>query len=118
MIVCLPPISRSLATNTMTNALNTFNNILNVDLRPWMVNYSPQKYLQELTTIKKETNQFQPLYDVDFPKPLNEKRKYYHTVIENAVIAFLNSLHIEVESAPNDNAKAYYLNKVLDKQLN
>lgn len=102
----------------MTTALNTFNNILNVDLRPWIVNYSPQKYQQELPTIKKETYQFQPLYDLAFPNPLSEKRKYYHTLIENAAITFLNSLHNEMESAPNDNAKAYYLNKVLDKQLN
>jgi hypothetical protein len=63
----------------MTNALDTINDILNRHLRPWKSNHSPHKFQQLLSGLTKETYQFQPHYDVDFPKPVNEKRRYYHT---------------------------------------
>jgi hypothetical protein len=101
----------------MSNPLHTFNDILNLHLRPWKNNLSPQKFQQLLNELKKETYQYQPHCDVDFPKPVNDKRRYYHTLIENAAITFLNSLHKEIETRINDDEKTFRVSTTLGKQL-
>jgi hypothetical protein len=101
----------------MSNGLETFNAILNLDLRPWMVNYSQQKYQQLSKELQKESYQHQPLYDVAFIKAVNEKRKYYRVLIENAAIKFLNHLHHEIETALITQEKTHWVTSTLEKKL-
>jgi hypothetical protein len=101
----------------MSNGLETYNDILNLHLRPWKVNHSPQKYQQLLNALKKESYQFQPLYDVAFTKPVNDKRKFYHALITNEATKFLNELHNEIETALISQEKTHWVTSTLDKKL-
>jgi hypothetical protein len=101
-----------------TPALDTFQNILFMELRPWMATgITEAKYKQLLLEIKKEHFSFQPLHDVDFPKPLNAKRKYYYALIENDVIQYLNIFTSCISGALNENEKKYWVHNSLNKIL-
>ncbi len=99
-------------------ALDTFQNILFMELRPWMAaGIADVKYKQLLLEIKKEYFFFQPLFEVDFPKPLNAKRKYYYALIENEVIQYLNVFTACIAGALNENEKKYWVHNSLNKIL-
>jgi hypothetical protein len=99
-------------------ALDTFQNILFMELRPWMATgITEAKYKQLLLEIKKEHFSFQPLFEVDFPKPLNAKRKYYYALIENDVIQYLNIFTSCISGALNENEKKYWVHNSLNKIL-
>ena len=101
----------------MSNDLEIFNDILNLHFRPWKVNHSPQKYQQLLKDLKKDSYQFQPLYNIAFIKPVNAKRKYYHSLITNEAIKFLNELHDEIKTALISQEKTYWVMSTLEKKL-
>lgn len=101
----------------MSIELHTFNDILHLHLRPWKVDYSTQKFQKLLKEIKRETYQYQPNYEIAFIKPVNDKRKFYHALITNEAIKFLNSLHREVESAINEKERIFWATSAINKQL-
>ena len=101
----------------MSNDLEIFNDILHLHLRPWKVAYSEQKFRELLHSLPKENYHHQPLYEVAFPKPLSDKTKYYHALINNEVVAFLNNIHEILIAASKANEKKYHLHKVLSKKL-
>ena len=101
----------------MSNGLETFNDILNLHLRPWKVQYSSQKFQTLLKGLKRESYQFQPLYDIAFTKPVNDKRKFYHALITNEATKFLNDLHNEIETALISQEKTHWVTSTLDKKL-
>lgn len=101
----------------MSNGLEIFNEIINLSLRPWKVDYSNQKYQQLLRELKPESYQSQPLYDVAFIKPVNDKRKYYHALISNSAIKFLNDFHNEIQTAIIKQEKTHWVSTALDKLL-
>ena len=101
----------------MNNSLELFNQILFTNLRPWMQGQvSEQKYIDLLQAVSKEHYQFQPLYKVNFPKPLSAKRKYYSSLIENGAIKFLNTSYTVIENA-SQRGKKYWLNDTLNKKI-
>jgi len=98
----------------MKNTLDLYNDILFVGLRPWKYGkQSDQKFKQLLFEIKKEYYIAQPNYEVDFIKPLTNIRKYYHSIIENEAIRFLNILHEETSKALTKNEKYYLIYSAL-----
>jgi hypothetical protein len=102
----------------MTSLLETYHNILFLELRPWLQrDASELKFKQDLIGMPKENYQFQPLYELSFPKALTFKRKYYLALIDNQAIAFLNSLHICVSEAPVENSKRYHVHMALTRTL-
>ena len=101
----------------MSNDLDTFNDILHLHLRPWKVIYSEQKFRELLHSLPKENFHHQPLYEVAFPKPLSDKTKYYHALINNEVVAFLNNIHALLTTASNENEKKYHIYTALTKRL-
>lgn len=102
----------------MTNPLETFNRILFLDLRPWMQSdVSEQKYKQDLSERRTAKIQFQPLYEVSFPKALNNRRKYYVRIIENEATNYLNYVHSEIEQSTNSNQKKYVVHMALEKAI-
>lgn len=101
----------------MSNGLELFNQILFLNLRPWMQGQvAEQKYLQLLQEVQKQNYQFQPLYKVDFPNPLNAKRKYYASLVANEAIKFLNATYTVIENA-NQRGKKYWLNEILNRKV-
>lgn len=98
----------------MSNDLEIINEILNLHLRPWMTHHSGQKYQQMLQTVNKETYLQQPLYCIDFIKPLTSKTKYYHAIIEQKLLRYLNSVHLSMAKFQVHRA----LNQELKSKLN
>lgn len=75
------------------------------------------KYKQLIQSIERESYSFQPLYRIDFPRPLTPKRKYYFLLIENAAIAYINKIQNEIKSALNAEEKQYWIHTTLSKTL-
>lgn len=102
----------------MSHQLETFNRILFLDLRPWLLgDVADLKFKQDLGELKKVYHQYQPSYDISFPKPLNNKRKYFQLLIENESTQFLNYIHKQIEESLNDNSKKYHVHMALSRTL-
>jgi hypothetical protein len=101
----------------MSNDLELYHQILFID-RPWMGSETTDaKYQQLLHEVSKENFAQQPLYEISFLKPLTPKRKYYHAIISNEAIAFINSVHTLIKRALNDNERKYHIHTILSKKL-
>jgi hypothetical protein len=98
--------------------LDTIQNILFLELRPWLNRTTPEaKYKQLHEELKKVHFSYQPLYETVFPKPLTAKRKYYQALIESEVIEYLNDLNTEISAALIVNEKKYWVHTALTKVL-
>jgi len=98
--------------------LDTVQNILFLELRPWINRTTPDaKYKQLHEDLIKVHFSYQPLYEPAFAKPLTAKRKYYYALIENAVIEYLNDLNTEISTALIVNEKKYWVHTALTKVL-
>lgn len=103
---------------TMKHTLELYNEILFLNLRPWVYgNHSEMKFKLLLLDEKKEYYTIQPLYKIEFIQPLSNIRKYYKTIIELEAIRFLNSLHEEILLAQNKFEKQYIIHVILTKAL-
>jgi len=102
----------------MSNELSIFHKILFLELRPWSIKeFSEAKFIELTQQVKKEFYSFQPQYQIDFPKPLTVRRKYYHALIDNEAIRHLNEFHQEMSAALNDDEKKYLVHTTLTKLL-
>jgi len=102
----------------MNNELSVFHKILFLELRPWSIKgFSEAKFIELTQQVKQEFYSFQPLYQVDFPKPLTARRKYYHALIYNEATRYLNAFHQEMSAALNDDEKKYLVHTTLTKLL-
>lgn len=102
----------------MNNELNLYHKILFLELRPWTNReVAETKYKELMQGISKEHFSFQPLYEVDFPKPLTAKRKYYFSIIENEATCYLNNFQQIIAGALNEKEKQYWVHTTLTKVL-
>lgn len=102
----------------MSNNLDLYQNILFLELRPWQNRTTPdQKFKQMILELTKEHYENQPLYAVDFIKPLTPFRKYYHAIIENEAIRYLNVIHKFVRDSTTDPEKKYWVHTTLTKKI-
>ena len=102
----------------MSNSLILYHNILFLELRPWLNRvYPDQKFKQMILELHKEHYENQPLYEVDFLKPLTPFRKYYYAIIENEAIRYLNAIHKFVRDSPTDPEKKYWVHTTLTKKI-
>ncbi|MBD3749341.1 MAG: hypothetical protein IE931_07590 [Sphingobacteriales bacterium] len=102
----------------MNNELNLYHKILFLELRPWTNReVAETKYKELMQGISKEHFSFQPLYEVDFPKPLTAKRKYYFSIIENEATNYLNNFQQIIAGALNEKEKQYWVHTTLTKVL-
>ncbi|MBN7816846.1 DUF6617 family protein [Algoriphagus pacificus] len=103
----------------MSASLETYNRILFLDLRPWLLSgFSELKFKQDLQDLKKAFYQVQPLYEVSFPKALTNKRKYFLSLIDAEALEYLNYIHKQVSESINTNAKKYHVHMALTRTLN
>lgn len=101
----------------MNNDLELYHTILFINC-PWLDNAtSEQKYQQMYHTLSKENLAHQPLYELDFPKPLTAKRKYYHTLFANEANRFINTVHSLINQASNEDEKKFWVHTTLTKKL-
>lgn len=102
----------------MSSPLEIYNDILFLELRPWLQkDVSELKFKQDLNDLQKVHYQFQPLYEVTFPKALTHKRKYYQVLIDDQAITYLNRLHQSVADGINENAKKYHVHMALTRTI-
>ena len=102
----------------MKHSLELFNDILFLNLRPWLMSKKPDlKFKQLLKDVKKEYYVNQPKYEIAFVKPLSSIRKYYCAIIEAESIRFLNDFHSEIKSALSDSEISYLIHYALNKKL-
>ncbi|MCK9324038.1 MAG: hypothetical protein M0P69_00935 [Bacteroidales bacterium] len=103
----------------MSASLETYNRILFLDLRPWLLSgVSELKFKQDVNGLKKAYYQVQPQFEVSFPKALNNKRKYFQALIDSEATEYLNHLHKQVNESINANAKKYHVHMALTRTLN
>ncbi|MDQ3191273.1 MAG: hypothetical protein M3Q58_06750 [Bacteroidota bacterium] len=102
----------------MDTELKIYHSILFLELRPWTNRNIPDPKFRELIQkVVKEHFMYQPDYEVDFPKPLTVKRKYYFSLIENEATRYLNNFRSIIEGALNDQEKTYWVHTTLTKVL-
>ncbi|MBN2747840.1 MAG: hypothetical protein JXR34_14020 [Bacteroidales bacterium] len=102
----------------MANQLELYHKILFLDLRPWITSSETESYFkQQLINTEKEYFVYQPNYELDLLKPLNNFRKYYLMIIENESIKYLNDLHEEINKAGGESEKRYLVHMALTRSL-
>ncbi len=102
----------------MTADLELYSRILFLDLRPWLnPELSEMKYRQDLQEIERIYYSVQPYYELDFPRPLTNRRKFYCAIIEKGAIKFINQLKGNVEGSLTHDAKKYHVNWALTRTL-
>ena len=107
----------------MKNTLNIYNDILFLNLRPWIFGkQTDSKIRQLLSEIKEENYKTPPKYEVTFIKPLSNIRKYYQKIIDNEDINYLNELHTAISNTLNKAEKEYIvscaINKIIAQKMN
>lgn len=102
----------------MSYSFALFDRILNGDLKPWLQHdISENKFREEYAQVTKFNFKFQPLYNLDFVRPIGIRRKFFKRIIENEAIAFLNSFHKSLEDSDLIAHKEYLINNLLLKEL-
>jgi hypothetical protein len=102
----------------MKHSLDLFNDILFLNLRPWLMSKNPDlKFKQLIKDVKREYYVQQPKYEIAFVKPLSSIRKYYCAIIEAESIRFLNDFHSEIETTYSDSEISYLVHHVLNKKF-
>ncbi|HPT01410.1 MAG TPA: hypothetical protein PLJ84_02350 [Bacteroidales bacterium] len=103
----------------MNTTIGEYNRILFLDLRPWLLTDVPEaKFKQDLNGLQKVFCNIQPLYEVNYPKALTAKRKYFRMLIDNAANRFLNEFHNEISLSIDQHAKKYLIHMALTRTLN
>lgn len=101
----------------MIKNLELFNSLLFIHC-PWHErNRSENKFQQQLHKLPKEVLENQPLLELKFLKPLTQRKKYYHAVINNEAVSYLNTFHKAMKAAVTKDEKKYQIQKALVKQL-
>jgi hypothetical protein len=102
----------------MANELERYNDILFIDLRPWLHSKEPDiKFKQLLSNVEKEYYTYRPNYELDFIKPLSNFRKYYKAVIDREAVIFLNDLRANVTASETIEEKKYHVHTALSGTL-
>jgi hypothetical protein len=93
-----------------TFELKTIHSILHLTLRPWETySYSDAKFKEMFSDLKHKNNTTQWTYEVEFPRPLGTKRRYYHAIIQEEVNNYLNELNLNLEKALIDEERIFWV---------
>ena len=98
--------------------LAIFDEILFRSLAPWLnINKSDEKFTALITEIESVKPEFQPLHEINFYRPFNDKTRYYKKLIVNASTAYCNSVYRLIKENDNIKLQKYWKNNLLDKKL-
>lgn len=100
------------------NKLQILDDILYKGLQPWLPENNPdEKYAAMLSEIKVIESDLNLKYVVDFPRPFNNKTKYYQRVIFREMNTYCNLVINQIADNNDIRVKKYWLNDTLDKKL-
>lgn len=102
----------------MMNGTPILDEILYRDLRPWLEeNESDEKYFALNAKFKEMVPSFHLRYSIDFPRPYNNKTKYYHKLISNAAATYSAEIIAHIHGYEDESVILYLLNSILEKKL-
>lgn len=102
----------------MSLELKIFDDILNSGMRPWLRHNSVDEAFYSKFHSLKEYSSKHPLhFEVDFPRPFDNKTKYYNLLIRNAIKSQYDIIYKKIDKDQNENLIYYYLDKFLNKRL-
>ncbi|HAZ03026.1 MAG: hypothetical protein A2W90_18385 [Bacteroidetes bacterium GWF2_42_66] len=98
--------------------LALFDEILYRNLAPWLEENKPDEKFTALTTeIESVKPEFQPLHEIDFYRPFNDKTRFYQKLIVNESITYCNKVYRLIKENKNIKLHKYWKNNLLDKKL-
>lgn len=98
--------------------LALFDEIIYKSLAPWLdINNPDEKFTALITEIESVKPEFQPLYEINFHRPFNDKTRYYQKLIVNASNAYCNKIYRLIKENDNPKLHKYWKNNLLDKKL-
>lgn len=100
------------------NQLKILDEILYKGQQPWLAENNPdEKYAAMLSEIKVTEPDLNLKYVVDFPRPFNNKTKYYQRIIFREMNTYCNLVINQISDNNDIRVKKYWLNDTLDKKL-
>jgi len=102
----------------MNNKFKKINDILNINLRPWLdINKSDKKFINITKDFSPIDYDFQNLYQIDFFPSFNDKTKYYYKLINNEAIEYCNEIYNLINKNDDLKYQKFLLNDTLNKKL-
>lgn len=102
----------------MSNANDVLYEILQLHLSPWLdESCSDEKYVAKLAGVREKEPVITLKYKLDFPRPFNNKTKYYYRLINNAVAELVSENIKQIAAESDENIILFLLDEVLDKNL-
>ncbi|MBU4539251.1 MAG: hypothetical protein L6264_05285 [Weeksellaceae bacterium] len=102
----------------MSNASDVLYEILQLQLSPWLDDTgSDEKYTAKLAGVKEKQPAIPLKYKIDFPRPFNNKTKYYVRLINNAVVDLISENITQIAAETDESIILFLLDELLDKNL-
>lgn len=102
----------------MSNASDVLYEILQLQLSPWLDDTgSDEKYTAKLAGVKEKQPAIPLKYKIDFPRPFNNKTKYYVRLISNAVVDMVSENITQIAGETDESIILFLLDEILDKNL-
>jgi hypothetical protein len=102
----------------MNNKFKKLNDILNINLRPWLdINKSDKKFINITKDFSPIDYDFQNLYQIDFFPSFNDKTKYYYKLINYEAIGYCNEIYNLINKNDDLKYQKFLLNDTLNKKL-
>lgn len=102
----------------MKNHFSVLDEITYKGMRPWLEqNTLDEKFASMISDIKAIEPTFQPKYEINFERPVNNKTKYYTKLILKEKIRTINLILEELQEDNTPQLIKYRLNAVLNKKL-
>ena len=102
----------------MSLELKIFDDILNHGMRPWLRHNSvDESFYSKFHSLKEYSSKHPLHFEIDFPRPVDNKTKYYNQLIRNAIKSQYDIIYEKIDNDRNENLIYYYLDKILNKHL-
>lgn len=102
----------------MSNANDVLYEILQLHLSPWLdESGSDEKYVAKLAGVREKEPAIRLKFKIHFPRPFNNKTKYYSRLIGNAVAELVSENIQQITEESDENIILFLLDEILDKNL-
>lgn len=102
----------------MSNASDVLYEILKLQLSPWLDDTgSDEKYIAKLAGVKDKEPAIPLKYKIDFPRPFNNKTKYYSRLISNAAVDLISENITKIAAETDESIILFLLDELLDKNI-
>ncbi|AZB22416.1 hypothetical protein EG338_10235 [Kaistella haifensis] len=102
----------------MSNQNDILYEILQLQLSPWLDDTgSDEKYIAKLAGVRDKESAIPLKYKIDFPRPFNNKTKYYVRLINNALVDLVSENITQIAGETDESIILFLLDEILDKNL-